>query len=116
MHAAYVSVTIATIVITAVAATVDFIRFAPLLDTMARVKVPESWLRPLGLLKAAGAMGLLLGLSGVPAIGEAAAIGLILFFTGAFVTHIRAGEYRSMAFPGVFFVMAVTTLALTVAV
>lgn len=41
----------------------------------------------MGLLKAAGAGGLLLGLTGVPLIGTAAAIGLTLF-VGAVVTHL----------------------------
>ncbi len=43
---------------------------------MVKAGVPESWLTfPIGTLKAAGAVGLLLGLIGVPRIGTAAAIG-----------------------------------------
>jgi hypothetical protein len=46
---------------------------------MAKAGVPESWLTfPIGTLKTAGALGLLLGLIAVPLIGTAAAIGLIL--------------------------------------
>lgn len=56
--------------------------------------MPQSWLTPLGILKAAGAGGLLLGLIGAPLIGEAAAIGLILFFVGAIITHLRAHSTR----------------------
>jgi DoxX-like family len=44
--------------------------------------VPHSWVFALGLLKAAGALGLLVGI-GFPQIGVAASVGLILFFVGA---------------------------------
>jgi hypothetical protein len=47
---------------------------------------------PLGLLKAAGALGLLVGVV-VPPIGIAAAAGLVLFFVGAIITHLRARFY-----------------------
>lgn len=56
---------------------------------MARAGVPESWMTMLGILKAAGALGLLAGI-GVPLIGTAAAAGLILFFVAAIITHLRA--------------------------
>jgi hypothetical protein len=46
----------------------------------------------LGTLKAAGALGLLIGIR-VPLIGIAAAVGLVLFFVGAIVTHLRAHDY-----------------------
>ena len=55
---------------------------------MARTGVPESWMTMLGILKAAGALGLLAGFV-VPPIGIAAAVGLILFFVGAIITHLR---------------------------
>jgi hypothetical protein len=61
---------------------------------MVKAGVPESWLTfPIGTLKTAGAVGLLLGLVGVPFIGTAAAIGLILFFVCAIYTHVRASDY-----------------------
>jgi hypothetical protein len=48
---------------------------------------------PIGTLKTAGAVGLLLGLIGVPLIGTAAAIGLVLFFVCAIYTHLLARDY-----------------------
>ena len=60
-------------------ATLDFIRYEPILINMAKVGVSESWITTLGILKAAGALGLLIGI-GVPAVGIAAAAGLVLFF------------------------------------
>lgn len=73
--------------------------------------MPESWLTfPIGTLKTAGAIGLLLSLVGVPVIGTAAAIGLILFFVCAMYTHIRSGDYSSQ------FILAIGLTLLAVAI
>jgi len=68
----------------------------------------QAWLLPLGALKAAGALGLLAGI-GVPLIGVAAAVGLVLFFVGAIITHIRA-HYYSFTAPAAFILLAVGSL------
>lgn len=60
---------------------------------MGKVGVPDSWFPWLASLKAAGALGLLVGL-GVPVIGAAAAVGVVLYFIGAVVTHVRAKDYE----------------------
>jgi hypothetical protein len=77
--------------------------------------VPRSWLVPLGLLKGAGAAGVLIGLLGVRPLGIAASIGLALFFAGALATHIRARVFHNIAFPGMYFALAVASVALAVA-
>ena len=82
MFTAYVVITITTIVATAYAAGAEFFRAGFVLNNMAEVHVDEAWLRSLGALKAAGAIGLLVGLVGVQPLGTAAAIGLVLFFVG----------------------------------
>jgi hypothetical protein len=74
MFVAYVVVTIVTAAANIYAATADFTRPAWLLHNMSKLGVPESRLPTLGMLKAAGAVGLLIGLA-VPSIGAAAAIG-----------------------------------------
>ena len=114
MFTAYVVVTLLTIAANAFAATLDFVRYKQVLINAAKVGVPESWLTMLGILKAAGAVGLLLGLIGVPLIGTAAAIGLILFFVGAITTHLRARDH-SLAFPSAFLLLAVAALVLDLA-
>ena len=76
---------------------------------MAKAGVPESWMTTLGILKAAGAVGLLVGI-GVPVIGMAAAIGLIVFFVGAIITHLRGRDY-SLGPAFVFLLLAVAALA-----
>ena len=93
------------------------VHFKPILPGMTRLGVPESWLTfPIGTLKTAGALGLLVGLAGVPLIGTAAATGLILFFVCAVYTHVRAADYSAQfALANGFLLLAVATLALNLA-
>src|SRR2546429_1661802 len=110
MFTAYVIVTLLAAAANIFSATLDFIRYKQILINMARVGVPESRITMLGILKAAGALGLLIGI-GVPLIGTAAAIGLVLFFVGAIITHLRARDY-SFGLAVVFLLLAVASLAL----
>jgi DoxX-like family len=80
---------------------------------MTKVGVPQSRLVVLAALKAAGALGLLVGL-GAPLIGVAAAAGLVLFFVGAIITHLRGHEY-SLAYPAASLLLAVGSLGLRLA-
>jgi hypothetical protein len=85
------------------------------LANMAEVGVSRSWLPPLAVLKGAGAAGLVLGLLGVRPLGIAAAIGLVLFFTGALASHVRARAFHNIAVPGGYFALAVAAAALAIA-
>ncbi|MGW4778497.1 DoxX family protein [Streptomyces filamentosus] len=69
-----------------------FTRNPAVVGSMTKVGVPDGWLPWLGTAKLAGALGLLAGLV-VPALGEAAAIGLVLYFVGAVVSHVRVKDY-----------------------
>jgi hypothetical protein len=109
MLAAYVIVTVATMVANAWAAVADLARARFILANMREVGVPESWLAPLGILKGTGAAGLLVGLLGLRPVGIAAAIGLVLFFTGP--RHPRPPQHR----PGAYFALAIASAALAVA-
>jgi DoxX-like family len=113
MFTAYVVVTVLAAAATIFAATTDFIRPQWLLANMTKAGVPRSWLAPLGGLKAMGALGLLVGL-GVPLLGVVAAAGLVLFFVGAILTHIRAHWY-SFTYPAAFLLLAVGSLGLRLA-
>lgn len=85
----YVVITVITAIITAAVGIADFILAGFVLANSAKVHVPRSWLPTLGTLKLAGALGLLVGL-GLPVIGIAAATGLVLYFIGAVIAHLRA--------------------------
>ena len=94
MFTAYVVVTFLAIAADAFSGVAALLHFKPIIPGMLKAGVPESWLTfPIGTLKTAGALGLLLGLIGVPLIGTAAAIGLVLFFVCAIYTHLLARDY-----------------------
>ncbi|MGH3973430.1 MAG: DoxX family protein [Pseudonocardiaceae bacterium] len=114
MFTAYIVVTLMAIAANTFIATADFMRYEFVLINSVKVGVPEPWLPTLGILKAAGAGGLLLGLLGVPLIGAAAATGLALFFVGALITHLRAHDY-SLGFPLAYLLLVVAALALDLA-
>jgi DoxX-like family len=110
MFTTYVAVTILAAAANAAAAGFDFARSQLVLRNMTTLGIPPSWLFPLGALKAAGALGLLVGI-GVPPLGVAAAVGLVLFFVGAVLTHVRAhAAAPSYAYPAVFLLLAVGSL------
>lgn len=75
-----------------------FARRAFVVENIAAYGVAQRWWPWLGAAKAAGAVGLLVGLV-VPAIGVAAAAGLIAYFIGAVVVVVRAGAYSHIPFP-----------------
>ncbi|MFI5894878.1 DoxX family protein [Actinoplanes sp. NPDC051513] len=112
MFTVYAAVTIATILANFAVVVADLARAGFVLANMAEVGVPASALPMLAVLKAAGAAGLLLGLLGIDVIGIAAASGLVVFFVGAVVVHLRAGVLHNIAIPGTFLVLALASLTL----
>ncbi|MFE0650056.1 DoxX family protein [Streptomyces sp. NPDC059534] len=70
-----------------------FTRNPQVVGNMTKVGVPESRLPLLATAKAAGALGLLAGLF-IPALGVAAAAGLVLYFAGAVIAHLRAKDFE----------------------
>jgi hypothetical protein len=110
MSTASVVVHVLLAVALAGSATAAFTRYDRVLVSMARAGVPESRLPLLGTLKATAAIGLLVGLA-VPWIGTAAAVGTVLYFLGAILTHLRARDY-ALAPASTFGLLAVAALAL----
>lgn len=110
MFFAYVVVAVLTAAANVYAAINDFIRPKWLLTNMAKLGVPESRLAKLGLLKGAGSIGLLVGIA-APWVGTLAAVGLILFFVAAILTHLRASD-RSFGAALGFLLLAVASLVL----
>lgn len=113
MFAAYVTVTIVASVFTGIAA-FTYLSGHDYPKAQADMKrVPRSWIPRLGMALAAGSLGLLAGFA-VPLLGTLAAVGLVLYFTGALIAHLRVGS-RNLVGWAVFFSTAVATLALNVA-
>ena len=115
MYIAYVVVTIVTIGLNAFEAVAALVGAKFMRANADRVGVPRSWLVPLGLLKGAGAVGLLLGLLGVEILGIAAAAGLVLFYIGAVIAHIRGRAIANIPFPAAFLALAIASGALILA-
>lgn len=101
MSTAYVVVTVLAAAMAGFSAGSVFFRAAWVVEPLAAYGVPESWWPWLGVTKAAGAVGLLVGLA-VPVIGLLAGTGLVLYFTGAVITVTRARSYSHIPFPLVY--------------
>ncbi|AXB42836.1 DoxX family protein [Amycolatopsis albispora] len=104
-----------TIVLNAGIAIADYLRADFVLANSAAVEVPPSWLPMLATAKLAGALGLAAGLLGLRYLGIAAAAGLVLFFVGAVVAHLRVRVLRSLPVPAAFLGLATASLVLMLA-
>jgi len=78
------------------------------------IAVPLEWFPRLASLEIAGAVGLVVGLF-VPAIGVAAAIGIILYFIGAVRFHVVAHDTKGLPTPVVIGLLGVAALVLRLA-
>ncbi|MEV0993582.1 DoxX family protein [Nonomuraea sp. NPDC050202] len=112
MYGAYLAVTFMTIAANVWAAAADVARARFVLANSSELGIASSWLPLLAALKAAGAAGLVLGLLGVRFLGLAAAAGLVAYFAGAVVVHVRARVFHNFAYPAGFLALAVGSLAL----
>lgn len=113
MGTAYVLVILVTVLANAGIAVADFAKAEFVVANSTAVHVPPAWLPLLGALKAAGAAGMALGLLGVPVLGVAAAAGLVAFFVGAVIAHVRARVFANIAVPAAFLALALASLTLT---
>lgn len=78
------------------------------------VGLDRRWIPYLALLEGAAVVGLVLGLLGWPHIGMAAGLGLVLFFVGAVLCHVRSRVLHNIAFPAAFLCLAVAALGYVV--
>lgn len=117
MSTLYLTVTLLAAIVYAFSGIAAIVHLKPIPPGMVKVGVPESWLVfPIDTLKVAGALGLLLGVLGVPLSGTCAAIGLILYFVCAIYTHLRAGDDSAQfGLASAFLLLAVATLAVDLA-
>ncbi|MER7837329.1 DoxX family protein [Streptomyces sp. NPDC096040] len=101
MRIAHVVVTLVAAVLAGFSGTVLLVRAEWIVKALTDYRVPRAWWTPLGVAKAAGAVGLVVGLA-VPVVGVLAGVGLLLYFTGAAVTVARARWYSHIPFPLVY--------------
>jgi hypothetical protein len=110
MSSVYVVVTVLAAVMVGYSAFSVF-SHARWIQVLADYGVPRSWWPWLGTAKAAGAVGLLVGLF-VPVIGAMAEIGLVLYFAGAVITVVHAHWYSHIPFPLVYMAPVIGALVL----
>jgi len=77
------------------------------------VGVPLKYLPLLAICEFAGALGLVAGIWWA-ALGVAAGVGLVLYFVGAIVSHLRVGDIKGVG--PAFFMLVLASGALTVRV
>jgi hypothetical protein len=109
MHVIYLAITMLAALANGYAACLDFAGAESVKAVADRVHVSQRWMVPLGTLLASGAVGLLTGLA-VPALGIAAAIGLVLYFMCAVAAHLRVHD-RQIGGAVFFLVLAAAALA-----
>lgn len=112
MSILYVVVTVLSAAWVGFSAVSVFLHAAWVVGPLAEYGIPRSWWPWLGTAKAAGAAALLIGLF-VPVIGLMAGIGLVLYFTGAVITVVRARSYSHIPFPLLYMVPVAGSLALS---
>ncbi|MDI3385141.1 DoxX family protein [Streptomyces sp. B-S-A8] len=115
MFVAYVVVTVFTAVVVGAIGVLDLREAPAVLATSSAVDVPRSWVAPLGVPKVAATVGLFLGLAGWRWLGVAAAAGLVVFFVGAVLTHLRARVFSTIWAPAGFLALSAAALWLGVA-
>jgi hypothetical protein len=113
VFATYVTITIIASVFTGIAAVTYLIGHEYPKAQADMKRIPRSWVPVLGVLLAAGSLGLLAGFA-VPLLGALAAAGLVLYFLGALIAHMRVGS-RQLVGWAVFFSIAVAALAVNLA-
>lgn len=77
------------------------------------VGVPVKYFPLLAACEFAGALGLVAGIWWPP-LGLSAGIGLVLYFVGAIVSHLRVGDVRGIGAPAFMLMLAGGALALRV--
>jgi hypothetical protein len=82
--------------------------------SMTGLGVPLRWFPLLAALKIAGALGLLAGIFVRP-LGVAAAVGVVLYFAGAVVAHLRAKDVSGSLVPAVLTAISTAPLMLGIA-
>ncbi len=109
MYVTYLVTTILAALANGYAASLNFVGAESVKVVADRVQVSRLWMVPLGVLLASGAVGLLTGFA-VPALGAAAAIGLVLYFICAMTAHVRVRD-RQIGGAAFFLLLAAAALA-----
>jgi len=114
METIYVAVTILAAAFVGYSAAAVLLHAGWVTQALANYGVAPVWWPWLGIAKAAGALGLLVGLL-VTLVGIAAEIALAVYFTGAVLIVLRARWYSHIPYPLVFLAPVAASAALRLA-
>jgi hypothetical protein len=114
MSTAYVVVTVVAAALVGYSALALFFRASWVVQALNDYGVRPTWWPWLGIAKAAGAAGLVVGLF-VPILGVMAEVALILYFAAAVVVVARAHWYSHLPYPLVYVAPVVAATALRLA-
>lgn len=92
MHIAAVTMSIVLGLAMLASGVMKLVRAPRIVSMMAAVHVTPPQLTVLGALQVASTIGLIVGIIWFVPLAIAASIGLVLYFTGAIVAHLRAGD------------------------
>ena len=113
----YIALIIVTVVLAAMAAgsaAKKLQRDQQVIDVIVgTVGVPDRYIPALAALELAGAAGIVIGLWYAP-IGIAAATGLVAYFVGAVIGHLRVGDTKVLAMPIVPLLLSIAVLVLRI--
>lgn len=114
MSIAFLAITILFAVLTAFSGVLK-VRRDPRVITIIHdtIGVPMEYMNLLAACEFAGAAGLVLGIWYAP-LGIAAGIGLVIYFIGAVVSHLRVGDVKGIGNAVFMLVMAAAALTLRV--
>lgn len=114
MHAAYLVVTLLFALLVTYSGIAKIRRDPHVVQVIHEtVGVPMGYLPLLSACEFAGAAGLVVGIWWAP-LGIAAGIGLAIYFVGAVVSHLRAGDAKGIGAPAFLLVLAAAALALRI--
>ncbi len=114
MHLAYLVVTIVVAAMAAFSGLGKMRRDPKILHVVHEVVgVPLKYFPYLAACEFAGALGLVLGIWW-PHLGIAAGIGLVVYFVGAIVSHVRTGDGKGIGPAAFMLIISVAALALSV--
>ena len=89
-------------------------RASRVVDNLTGIGVPLAWFPWLATAEIAGGLGLLVGLAVGP-LGAAAAVGVMLYFLGAVIAHLRVRDHQGVLAPVALLVVAAVALVLRLA-
>ncbi|WP_432034522.1 DoxX family protein [Streptomyces antibioticus] len=114
MSIAYIAVASLIALVLLASGRAKLVKDEKITEGMHKIGVPDSWFPRLSALEIAAALGLVAGIFYRP-LGVAAGIGMVAYFVGAVLTHLRAKDTAGVPLPATLLVAGAAALALGVA-